>query len=104
MEIEQTISELKELLNEKKFSKEAAASMTETFSQAIKERDEQYRADLEVAKSEKAAIAKEYEDLKASVAELEEKLGAANERISVYVKPRRKQKKLSLALTKEWIL
>ena len=84
MEIEQTISELKELLNEKKFSKEAAASMTETFSQAIKERDEQYRADLEVAKSEKAAIAKEYEDLKASVAELEEKLGAANERISVF--------------------
>ena len=39
--------------------------MTETFSQAIKERDEQYRADLEAAKSEKAAIAKEYEDLKA---------------------------------------
>ena len=84
MEIEQTISELKELLNEKKFSKEAAASMTETFSQAIKERDEQYRADLEAAKSEKAAIAKEYEDLKASVADLEEKLGAANERISVF--------------------
>ena len=84
MEIEKTISELKELLNEKKFSKEAAASMTETFSQAIKQRDEQYRADLEVAKSEKAAIAKEYEDLKASVAELEEKLGAANERISVF--------------------
>jgi len=84
MEIEKTISELKELLNEKKFSKEAAASMTETFSQAIKERDEQYRADLEAAKSEKAAIAKEYEDLKASVADLEEKLGAANERISVF--------------------
>ena len=58
--------------------------MTETFSQAIKQRDEQYRADLEVAKSEKAAIAKEYEDLKASVADLEEKLGAANERISVF--------------------
>ena len=38
MEIEQTISELKELLNEKKFSKEAVASMTDTFSQAIKQR------------------------------------------------------------------
>ena len=84
MEIEKTISELKELLTEKKFSKEAAASMTETFSQAIKERDEQYRADLEVAKSEKEAITKEYEGLKSSVAELEEKLGAANERISVF--------------------
>jgi uncharacterized protein Smg (DUF494 family) len=84
MEIEQTISELKELLNEKKFSKEAVASMTDTFSQAIKQRDEQYRADIEAAKSEKAGIAKEYEDLKTSVAELEEKLGAANERISVF--------------------
>ena len=84
MEIEQTISELKELLHEKKFSKEAVASMTDTFSQAIKQRDEQYRADVEAAKSEKAGIAKEYEDLKASVAELEEKLGAANERISVF--------------------
>ena len=84
MELEQTISELKELLNEKKFSKEAVASMTDTFSQAIKQRDEQYRADIEAAKSEKAVIAKEYEDLKTSVAELEEKLGAANERISVF--------------------
>jgi len=84
MEIEQTISELKELLNEKKFSKEAVASMTDTFSEAIKQRDEQYRADIEAAKSEKATIAKEHEDLKTSVAELEEKLGAANERISVF--------------------
>jgi uncharacterized protein Smg (DUF494 family) len=84
MEIEQTISELKELLNEKKFSKEAVASMTDTFAQAIKDRDEKYRADLEAEKSEKASIAKEYEDLKSSVAELEEKLGSANERISVF--------------------
>ena len=84
MEIEQTISELKELLNEKKFSKEAVASMTDTFAQAIKDRDEKYRADLEAEKSEKASIAKEYDDLKSSVAELEEKLGSANERISVF--------------------
>ena len=79
MEIEQTISELKELLNEKKFSKEAVASMTDTFSQAIKQRDEQYRADIEATKSEKATIAKEYEELKTSVTELEAKLGAAND-------------------------
>jgi len=39
MELENTISELKELLNEKKFSKEAVASMTDTFSNAIKERE-----------------------------------------------------------------
>jgi len=84
MEIEKTISELKELLNEKKFSKEAVASMTDTFSNAIKDRDEKYRSDIEEAKSQKEKIAKEYEDLKTSVAELEEKLGAANERISVF--------------------
>ena len=84
MEIEQTISELKELLNEKKFSKEAVASMTDTFSQAIKQRDEQYRTDIEAAKSEKETIAKEYAELKSSVAELEEKLGSANERISLF--------------------
>jgi|TARA_R110002012_G_scaffold6871_5_gene32781 hypothetical protein len=84
MEIEKTISELKELLNEKKFSKEAVASMTDTFSNAIKERDEKYRSDIEEAKSQKEKIAKEYEDLKTSVAELEEKLGTANERISVF--------------------
>ena len=84
MEIEKTISELKELLNEKKFSKEAIASMTDTFSNAIKQRDEQYRTDIEEAKNQKETIAKEYEDLKSSVAELEEKLGEANERISVF--------------------
>tara|TARA_A100001515_G_scaffold70451_1_gene56017 strand:- start:1078 stop:2565 length:1488 start_codon:yes stop_codon:yes gene_type:complete len=84
MEIEKTISELKELLNEKKFSQEAIASMTDTFSNAIKERDEKYRADIEEAKKQKELIAKEYEDLKTSVADLEQKLGEANERISVF--------------------
>ena len=84
MEIENTISELKELLNEKKFNKEAVASMTDTFAQAIKERDEQYRKDIEEAKSAKESAVKEHEELKSSVAELEEKLGAANERISAF--------------------
>jgi len=82
MEIEKIVSELKELLTEKKFSNEAVASMTDTFSNAIRERDEQYRNDLASAKSEKEAVEKEFTDLKSSVAELEEKLGTANERIS----------------------
>ena len=89
MEIEKTISELKELLNEKKFSKEAVASMTDTFSQAIKERDEQYRKDIEAAESAKESVAKEHEELKSSVAELEEKLGDANERISAFENEKR---------------
>ena len=84
MELENTISELKELLNEKKFSKEAVASMTDTFSNAIKERDEQYRKDIEAAKSAKESAVKQHEEVKSSLAELEEKLGAANERISAF--------------------
>jgi hypothetical protein len=84
MEIENSILELKELLAEKKFSQEAIASMTDTFTEAIKQRDEQYRKDIESAKTAKDTVAKDYEDLKASVADLEEKLGAANERISKF--------------------
>ena len=58
--------------------------MTDTFTEAIKQRDEQYRKDIESAKTAKDTVAKDYEDLKASVADLEEKLGAANERISKF--------------------
>ena len=89
MEIENTISELKELLNEKKFNKEAVASMTDTFAQAIKERDEQYRKDIEAAESAKESAVKQHEELKSSLAELEEKLGAANERISAFENEKR---------------
>ena len=89
MEIENTISELKELLNEKKFSKEAVASMTDTFAQAIRERDEQYRKDIEAAESAKESAVKQHEELKSSLAELEEKLGTANERISAFENDKR---------------
>ena len=81
MELEKTLNELKDLLSEKKFSKEAVASMTDTFADAIRQRDEQYRKDLEAEKLEKEEKIKEYEDLKASVAELEAKFGEASERI-----------------------
>ena len=71
MELEQTLNELKDLLNEKKFSKEAVASMTDTFADAIRQRDEQYRKDIEAERLAKEGKIKEYEDLKSSVAELE---------------------------------
>ena len=70
-------TKLKDLLSEKKFSKEAVASMTDTFADAIRERDEQYRKEIEAEKAAKEGKIKEYEDIKSSVAELEEKLGAA---------------------------
>ena len=89
MELEQTLNELKDLLSEKKFSKEAVASMTDTFADAIRQRDEQYRKDIEAERLAKEGKTKEYEDLKSSVAELEEKLGAANERISHFENEKR---------------
>jgi len=89
MELEKTLNELKDLLSEKKFSKEAVASMTDTFADAIRERDEQYRKEIEAEKVAKEGKIKEYEDIKSSVAELEEKLGAANERISHFENEKR---------------
>ena len=56
--------------------------MTDTFADAIRQRDEQYRKDIEEQRLAKEGKIKEMEDLKSSVAELEEKLGSANERIS----------------------
>ena len=95
MELENTLKELKDLLNEKKFSKEAVASMTDTFADAIRQRDEQYRKDLEAERLEKEGKIKEYEDLKASVSELEEKLGEANERISVFENEKKAQEAIA---------
>ena len=89
MEMEKTLNELKELLSEKKFSKEAVASMTDTFAQAIRERDEQYRKDIETQKAAKEGVTKEHEELKSSVSEMEEKLNAANERILVFEKDKK---------------
>ena len=89
MELEQTLNELKDLLSEKKFSKEAVANMTDTFADAIRQRDEQYRKDIETERTAKEGKTKEYEDLRSSVAELEEKLGAANDRISHFENEKR---------------
>ena len=56
---------------------------------AIKERDEQYRKDIETQKAAKEGVTKEHEELKSSVSEMEEKLNAANERILVFEKDKK---------------
>jgi hypothetical protein len=84
MELENVISELKTLLIEKKFSEEAVASMTSTFAEAIKQKDEQYRNDIELAKSEKEAIAKERVELKESVDSMKSQLAEAQEKIQSF--------------------
>ena len=81
---ETIISELKDLLVEKKFSKEAVASMTSTFADAIKEKDEQYRNDLSRAQEEKEAFAKESEELKSSMEELKTQFGESQKKIAEF--------------------
>jgi len=84
MEFENVISELKGLLIEKKFSEEAVASMTSTFAEAIKQKDEQYRNDIESAKLEKEAIANERTELKESVDSMRSQLAEAQEKIQSF--------------------
>ena len=86
MDIENLLTELKSDLQEKKFSQEAIASMTSTFAEAIKTKDEEYRASLEAAENEKAEIAKANEELKNSVESIQEELSSAQERIAEFEK------------------
>lgn len=89
--MENIVNELKELLIEKKFGEEAVASMTQTFSDAIREKSDQYAEEKKSIESEKEAVTKEYEALKASVAELEIKLSDADERINSFENEKKAQ-------------
>jgi hypothetical protein len=84
MDIEEVLSELKDLLVEKKFSEEAVANMTSTFAEAIKQKDIEYRASLTKAEEEAAAAIKEREELKASVEKLQADIGQASQRIAEF--------------------
>jgi hypothetical protein len=84
MELETLLSELKESLTEKKFSQEAIAGMTSTFAEAIKQKDEEYKASLQTAENEKAEIAQANEELKNSVEEIKAELQAAQNRIEEF--------------------
>jgi hypothetical protein len=84
MDIEKVLSELKDLLVEKKFSEEAVANMTNTFAEAIKQKDVEYRASLTKAEEEAAAAIQEREELKASVEKLQAQIGEASQRISEF--------------------
>jgi len=84
MELETLLSELKDSLAEKKFSEEAVAGMTSTFAEAIKQKDDEYKASLEATEQEKAEIASAKEELEASVESIKEELQAAQERIASF--------------------
>ena len=84
MDLETLLSQIKSSLDEKSFSKEAIAGMTSQFAEAIKQKDEEYKASLEAAENEKAEIAKANDELKASVESIKEELKIAQERISEF--------------------
>lgn len=84
METQEIVSQLKELLVEKKFSDETVASMTATFQNAIKEKDEQYRAELTQAQEEKAKIEQESQELKASVDQLKQQFAESQEKLAEF--------------------
>jgi hypothetical protein len=84
MDLEKLVSELKVALIEKKFSEEAVASMTSTFADAIKQKDEQYRGDIEAVKTEKETLAKEYNSLKDSVETVKTELAQAKDKIESF--------------------
>jgi len=70
MDLEKFLSELKDCLQEKKFSQEAIASMTDTFADAIRQKDDEFRA----AKAEKDASETRTKELLASVDQLKQEL------------------------------
>ena len=70
MESQEIIQEFKAALDQHKFDKEAVASMTETFTSAIKQKDEQYQAELEQAQNAEKELIKQQEELQASVKDL----------------------------------
>lgn len=84
MDAEKILSELKDLLVEKKFSEEAVANMTSTFADAIKQKDEEYKQSLLKEKQEKDALASERETMKANVEKLQKDLEASNDKIKSF--------------------
>ena len=84
MDLETLLSEIKASLVEKKFSEESIASMTSQFAEAIKTKDDEYKASLEAAEQEKAEIASAREELQASVESIKEELKTAQERIGAF--------------------
>ena len=84
MDLETLLSEIKASLTEKKFSEEAIAGMTATFADAIKQKDDEYKASLEATEKEKAEIASAKEELQASVESIKGELKTAQERIAEF--------------------
>jgi hypothetical protein len=86
MDKEQIINELRAALDEKlgkqEISEEAVANMAKVFSDAIKEKSEQYVVEVEKAQAEKDEAVNTQESLKEKVTEVEEQLKSTEEKLS----------------------
>jgi hypothetical protein len=84
MNLETMMSEIKDALLEKKISQEAAANMTATFTEAIKQKDEEYRNEISATKEAADLAIKERAELKASMEEVQKQLSEALERVASF--------------------
>ena len=85
MDTKQIINEFRAALDEKlgkqDFSEETVASISKVFSDAIKEKSEQYIADLEKAKAEKEEASQAQASLQEKMLEVEEQLQSTKEKL-----------------------
>jgi hypothetical protein len=84
MNLENMMSEIKDALLEKKISHEAAANMTATITEAIKQKDEEYRTEITATKEAAELAIKERAELKASMEEVQKQLSAALEKVTAF--------------------
>jgi hypothetical protein len=86
MDKDQIINEFRAALDEKlgkqDFSEESVASISKVFIEAIREKGEQYVADLEKAKAEKEEAVQAQSSLQEKVQEVESQLQATKEKLS----------------------
>jgi hypothetical protein len=95
MNLETIMSEIKDALLEKKISQEAAANMTQTFTEAIKKKDEEYKNELASAKEAAESALKERSELKASMEEVQKQLAEALQRLNEYEVAQKAQQALA---------
>lgn len=84
MDLDKFMSEIKEALLEKKVSEESIASMTSTFTEAIRAKDAEYRQDLEKAQKAEKEAKEAQEKLEASIKELQGQISDANEKLEKF--------------------
>lgn len=104
MTTNQLVQEIKSVLDEKlssekmskdTFAEESVASISDIVNQAIREKNEEYKKDLSSAKEEKAIVEAQHQELTTSVAEMKQKLEAAEEKIRQFEDEQTRQQALA---------